>query len=92
MNKLDSLKDRAYMVLCNLAFLFCKRNNVRKVSVYNIKNPNQKAEFNIIENRMLLSDSSMSDANTYKAMAILERNKDFILEGYKKWESIQKNA
>ena len=91
MNKLDSIKDKAYMVLCNLAFLFYKRDNVKIVSVYNLKNLRQKAEFNIIENRMLLRDSSMSEANTYKAMAILERNKDFLLEGYKKWESTQNN-
>ena len=92
MKREDEIKKQAYMMLCELAFLFSKQDGVRKIHVFNMKNIRQTAEFNIVSNRIILSNSTMSETNTYKAMLIAERNKEFLFKGFKKWESTQKSA
>lgn len=83
MKKVERIMDDAYMVLSNLAFLF-KPGNV--IEVFNTKNITQKAVYRIRDSEsVLLCDCNMSEANKYKSMAIMERNKKFLIEGYSEW-------
>ena len=93
MKKVDNIKNSAYMVLSDLAFIFAKDEGMRRLIVYNVKNISQMAIFNIMnDGRFLLNSSDLSETNTYKAIALIERNKMDLIEGYKLWESTQKNA
>lgn len=90
MSKLDVILDNSYMVLSQLAFVFRKGNYI---DVYNVKDIKQITTFRIRDaESILLCESNMSEANKYKSMAIIERNKKFLIGGYSQWVNTQRNV
>lgn len=93
MTRLDVIKKAAYMVISDLSYCFEKQNNIRYIRVYNNKNLNQTTLFLVRpDGSCLIQGSNMSEANKYKCMALLERNKAELVRGYIMWENTQKNV
>ena len=91
MKKVDIIKDESYMVLSGLAFRFLVKNNQYFIEVINLKNLSQSSIFIIRDmSSILFCRSNMSEANKYKSIAIVERNKKDLVEGCKLWVSTQK--
>ena len=92
MSRVDKIKDDAYMCLSDIAFCFNKDiNNQYQIIAYNINNVNQTTVFNIRPDfSFQLRDSSMSETNKYKSLAIIERNKTELIRGLKQWVNTQK--
>ena len=91
MARVDLIKNSAFMVLGGLAFVFDKTNSTPTILVYNLKNISQYTKFVIMDDgRILFTDSNMSEANKWKSIALVERNKSTLIEGYKEWVSIQR--
>ena len=82
-----------YMMLCGLSFKFCKdSNNVYYLNVSLEKRPDLRTIFNVRKDgSFLLKSSTMSAENKYKSIAIVERNKNSLFEGMKRWVSTQKS-
>lgn len=93
MTKLDKVKNSAYMVISDLSYCFEKHNNIRYIRVYNNKDLKQTTLFLVRpDGSCLMQGSNMSEANKYKCLALLERNKAELLRGYIAWESTQKSV
>lgn len=91
MKSVEKIKDRAYMVLSDLAFCFDINEYNKIIKIYNLKNIKQVTLL-LVRNdgSFLLRNSNMSEANKYKGLAIAERNKEELMEGLRQWESILK--
>lgn len=87
----EKIKDRAYMVLLDLAFCFDINEYNKIIKIYNLKNIKQVTLL-LVRNdgSFLLRNSNMSEANKYKGLDIAERNKEELMEGLRQWESILK--
>ncbi|MCM1237588.1 MAG: hypothetical protein NC489_46590 [Ruminococcus flavefaciens] len=88
MTKKETIENNAYMILNELAFLFISDSTGNKVAVVNLKNINQSANFRVRGKDLLLCESSMSKENTYKAMLIVERNKQRLVGELNRWASM----
>lgn len=64
MTKQEKIEDEAYMIISGLAFLYDKAN----VVVINMNKISQHAKFKIENNDIIMYESNMSKANTYKSM------------------------
>lgn len=92
MTKIDKVKNSAYMVLNDFAFCFDRNDDGSKfITVYNLKNVGQCSLFIIGKDLIRLKSSNMSEANKYKSLFIIERNKEGLRRGYAEWESTQKS-
>jgi hypothetical protein len=80
MSRAEIIRNNAVMILSDLAFVL----KTDKLIACNLKKTVQTATFiiDIDGKRFLLTESTMSKANTYKAMLIVERNKEFL---YDEW-------
>jgi hypothetical protein len=87
MTKTETIKNNAIMILSDIAFVFQPTTLI----AYNMKNIQQTAVFRIDTKgkRFLMTQSSMSNENTYKSMLIVERNKDFLYEEWLDWVNTQ---
>lgn len=93
MTKVDKIKNSAYMVLANMAIVFEKTSTLNKLNVINLKNTEQITSFRIVDaSTILLISSNMSEANKYKSMLIVERNKSSLIGGYASWVNTQKSV
>lgn len=89
-DRIEELKNRSYMVLSNLAFVF---DSLGTINVYSVKSARQIATYKIIDkNTIRLINSNTSEVNRWKSMALIERNKEELIEGYTKWASMQKKG
>lgn len=89
MTKREAIENKAYMILSDLAFCFINEGQNNKLIAINLKNINQIANFRIRGKDLLLCESNMSKENTYKAMLIVERNKERLIDGMIKWVNTQ---
>lgn len=83
----EILEDNAFMVLWGFAFCFEKD----LLKVYNLNRPEEFATYRYGKDRFFYKESNLNEADTYKVLAIVERNKEELLKGYNEWESIQNN-
>jgi hypothetical protein len=91
MNAVDAVKNESYMILAGLAFQFFTENSCAFIRVVNLSNIKQTTILKIVDSSIIhLCDSTMSEANMYKSLAIAERNKSFLIEGYRQWVSTQR--
>ncbi len=90
MNKTEHIKESAYMIVSDMAFLFSINEGMPIVTVINLKNTKTMAHFRAVNNQLLLSSSNLSEANKYKVMLLVERNKEFLLGGLMQWANTQK--
>ena len=89
MTKIQQIENDAYMILCDIAFLFGTNNGKKCIYAFNLKNIKQKALFQVRGSDLLLYQSNMSKENTYKSMIIVERNKQKMIEDLEKCQNIQ---
>ena len=93
MSKLSSIKDSAYMVLDDLAFGFGTVQSGYCVIVTNLKNTDQRAVFQLrADNSFVMTSYTFSEQGKYKPIALVERNKDFLVRGLYSWASTQKRG
>ena len=86
-DKLRIICKDAFLVMDNLAF-FPKRmdSGALGLSIVDVNNTNKKMDYTIVNNELIMLGSSLSEANSYKAMLYTNINKDLIVrEVYKKF-------
>lgn len=82
------IRDRAFMILAYLAFYFEIDNGAYFIKVYDLRNINQFTLLSVDDGGGLsLKESTMSDIDKCKSLSIIERNKQDLIEGIKKWAS-----
>lgn len=94
MSKVSDIKDKAYMVLDDLAFSFSTTPaGCYCVVVRNLKNLEQIAVFQLRQDKSFFMTSyTFSEQGKYKPIALVERNKDFLYRGLCDWVSTQKRG
>ena len=93
MSKLSSIRDSAYMVLDDLAFNFSVLSSRYCVIVTNLRNTDQRAVFQLrSDNSFILTSYTFSEQGKYKPIALVERNKDFLVRGLCSWANTQKRG
>lgn len=91
--KIEEVKNNSYMMIYSLAFQFFMKDGIYYIKVTNLKNLKQISIFRVIGYKSILfCSSNMSEANKYKSIAIVERNKRELIEGCKEWVNTQKQG
>ena len=94
MSKAEEIKQKAVMILNDIAFGFSTVDGHPRLVAVNLKNIKQTATFLPREKErkkdFQLVNSALSEANTYKTMIIVEKNKAYLLEELNKWENTQR--
>ena len=88
-DKLRIICKDAFLVMDNLAF-FPKRmdSGALGLSIVDVNNTNKKMDYTIVNNELIMLGSSLSEANSYKAMLYTNINKDLIVMEVYKWANM----
>lgn len=80
----SQIRDKAFMIVNNIAMLFCKTNSSTRLRVYDINNLKYCADFIYSKdiNAFNLVQSSFADGKRkYEMLYIIERNKEELIKG-----------
>ena len=78
MTQLEQLENEAILIIDNIAFKKIKINNNIMLLATNIKNIKQTILFKYVNNNFVLVNGDMSEANTYKTLYSIEKNKSIL--------------
>lgn len=78
MTQLEQLENEAILIIDNIAFKKIKINNNIMLLATNIKNIKQTILFKYVNNNFVMVNGDMSEANTYKTLYSIEKNKSIL--------------